>query len=104
MNFKNLKSVWIKNELQTIITTADVIDKSVKLLFREWIRMDKKAENMMDKTTQKNSTSKTTTNKNSEMNMNRTEFAQEYNLNTDKKSKNCNTNKTNRNSNSNKNP
>lgn len=59
--------------------------------------MDKKAENKMNKTTQRNSTSgtSTSTNKNSEMNMNRTEFAQEYNLNTDKQSNNCSKNNTN---------
>ena len=63
--------------------------------------MDKKAENKMDKTTQRNSTSGTSKSKNSEMNMNRTEFAQEYNLNTDKQSKNCSTNKANKNGNKN---
>lgn len=62
--------------------------------------MDKKSENKAQKMT-----SGTSSSKGSEkgMNsMNRTEFAQEYNLNTDKQSKNCNSNKANKSGNKNK--
>jgi|GEM_PF-4143182 hypothetical protein len=63
--------------------------------------MDKKAENKTEKKVDRTTTSGSGTSKNSEQNMNRTEFAQEYNFNTDKQSKNCNTNKANKTGNKN---
>lgn len=65
--------------------------------------MDKKAENKAERNSTSTTGAGTSTNKNSGKNMNRTEFAQEYNLNTDKQS-NCsanNTNKTNKTGNKN---